>query len=67
MSTLVIKDLPDSIELDRQAMRTITGGYAGPRWGMAGYRSERFQSPLAFATPKLLPPSFEFSNTALLR
>lgn len=26
MSTLVIKDLPESVELDRQAMAAITGG-----------------------------------------
>lgn len=26
MSSITIKDLPDSIELDREAMRTITGG-----------------------------------------
>ncbi|WP_019142891.1 hypothetical protein [Noviherbaspirillum massiliense] len=26
MANIVIKDLPDSIELDREAMRAITGG-----------------------------------------
>jgi len=26
MSSITIKDLPDSVELDREAMRTITGG-----------------------------------------
>ncbi|WP_194726827.1 hypothetical protein [Noviherbaspirillum malthae] len=26
MSSIKIKDLPDSVELDREAMRTITGG-----------------------------------------
>ncbi len=37
MATIVIKDLPDSIELDRQAMSTITGGSrAGGRPSYAG-------------------------------
>jgi hypothetical protein len=26
MSTIVIKDLPESVDLDRQAMRTVIGG-----------------------------------------
>lgn len=42
MSTLVIKDLPESIELDREAMKAVTGGA----------RSAGHQTPLARATAK---------------
>jgi hypothetical protein len=39
MSTLVIKDLPESVELDREAMAAISGG--------GGARVDRHQTLLA--------------------
>lgn len=42
MSTLVIKDLPESTELDREAMKTIAGGT----------RTAGRQTPLARAAMK---------------
>lgn len=64
MSNIVIKDLPESIELDRQAMRAISGGKSGPL-GTSPYRSSFFQNPLEFADLKLVPPIFEPDNTWL--
>ena len=58
MASIVIKDLPVNIELDRQAMRAISGGKAALRPGSSGYRSSFFQNPLTFDAPKLLGPIF---------
>lgn len=57
MANLVIKDLTENIELDRKAMRAITGGKSGPRVGMPSYTSSFFQNPLAFNELKLIPGS----------
>jgi hypothetical protein len=35
MATLLIEDLKDSVELDREAMRTIVGAGKGPGWSRA--------------------------------
>jgi len=58
MASIVIKDLPVNIELDRQAMRAISGGQATLRPGSSGYRSSFFQNPLTLDAPKLLGPIF---------
>lgn len=55
MANLVIKDLTESIDLDRKAMRAITGGKSGPRMGIPAYNSSFFQNPLAFNELKLIP------------
>lgn len=57
MANLVIKDLLENVELDKKAMRAITGGKSGPRVGMPSYNSSFFQNPLAFNELKLVPGS----------
>ena len=49
MARIVIKDLKESVELDRQAMREITGGSTlHRRSGVSGYQSPFFQKPTSF-------------------
>lgn len=57
MATLVVKDLVENAELDRKAMRTITGGGVGPRVGVPRHHSGYFQNPLAFDVVRLFPGS----------
>jgi hypothetical protein len=46
MATIVIKDLQESVELDRKAMRAITGGRSTQRAsGVPGFQSSLFQKP----------------------
>lgn len=46
MARIVIKDLKESVELDRAAMRQITGGWSGSRLrGLPGSGSGLFQKP----------------------
>ena len=45
MATIVIKDLSESIDLDRKAMREIAGGRAGTRMHLPTQRSAFFQHP----------------------
>jgi hypothetical protein len=49
MAHIVIKDLKESVELDRAAMRQITGGcWSRQRLsGIPGYESSLFQKPAA--------------------
>jgi hypothetical protein len=57
MSSIVIKDLPESVELDRKAMRAITGGGTGPRLALSSpIAPSFFQAPLSFTDVKLVPP-----------
>jgi len=49
MAHIVIKDLKESVELDRAAMRQITGGWNRQRLsGLPGYESSLFQKPAPF-------------------
>jgi hypothetical protein len=58
MASIVIKDLKESVELDRQAMRAISGGSSRRRLGGAqGFHSELFHKP----------SSFEVFNLSLFR
>jgi len=57
MAHIVIKDLKESVELDRAAMRQITGGWNRQRLsGLPGYESSLFQKP-ALSDPFNLPGS----------
>jgi hypothetical protein len=55
MAQIVVKDLGESAELDREAMRAIVGGKAGPRLGGPAQHYGRFENPLSFSTLRLLP------------
>ena len=55
MAMLVVKDLAENAELDRQAMRRITGGSAGPRLGIPQFHSGHFHNPLAFEPVRVMP------------
>ena len=58
MARIVIKDLKESVELDRQAMREITGGSSRQRLsGIPSYQSSFFQKPTSFDYFKL--PTFD--------
>lgn len=49
MAHIVIKDLKESVELDRAAMRQITGGWNRQCLsGLPGYESSIFQKPAPF-------------------
>ena len=49
MAHIVIEDLKESVELDRAAMRQITGGWNRQRLsGLPGYESSLFQKPAIF-------------------
>jgi len=54
MATIVIKDLKENVELDRKAMRAITGGHAGSRMGIGAYHSSFFHKPQSFSDIKPL-------------
>lgn len=58
MANIVIKDLTENVELDRKAMRSITGGKStGPRMGVPPYRSSLFNNPLSFYQLRINPGS----------
>ncbi len=57
MANLVIKDLTENVDLDRKAMRAITGGKSGSRVGIPSYNSSFFNNPLAFNELRLIPDS----------
>jgi hypothetical protein len=49
MAHIVIKDLEENVELDRAAMREITGGWSRQRLsGIPSYQSGLFQKPTLF-------------------
>jgi len=49
MAHIVIKDLKESVELDRAAMRQITGGWSRQRLsGLPGYESSLFRKPAPY-------------------
>jgi hypothetical protein len=55
MARIVIKDLKENVELDREAMRQITGGRSGQHLnlnklnqGLSTYKSNLFQEPATF-------------------
>jgi len=49
MARIVIKDLEENVELDRAAMRQITGGWSRQRLsGIPTYQSSLFQKPTSF-------------------
>jgi len=49
MARIVIKDLKESVELDRMAMRQITGGWSRQHLsGIPAYESSLFQKPSFF-------------------
>jgi len=51
MARIVIKDLKESVELDREAMRQITGGQSRQHLNLKGshtYESTLFEKPTAF-------------------
>ena len=55
MANIVIKDLPENTELDRKAMRAITGGRSTQRLGMPAYHSSYFHKPESFNNLRLTP------------
>jgi hypothetical protein len=60
MARIVIKDLKESVELDRKAMREITGGSSRQRLSaIPSYQSSFFQKPTSFDYFKL--PTFDFN------
>jgi len=59
MATIVIKDLNQNVELDRKAMRAVTGGRSGSNLGMPRHHSGLFQKPLSFSEFK--PLGFDLS------
>jgi hypothetical protein len=59
MARIVIKDLKESVDLDRQAMREISGGWSRQQMsGIPAYHSSHFQKPTSFDYFKL--PGFDF-------
>ena len=64
MARIVIKDLKESVELDRQAMREITGGSSRQRLsGIPGYQSTFFQKPTSFDYFQLPTVDFTLNKT----
>ena len=57
MANIVVKDLTENVELDRKAMRKISGGKAGAHSSTAN-RSSYFQNPLSFSALNLVPLNF---------
>jgi hypothetical protein len=45
MAKIVVKDLDENLELDRKAMRAITGGRSLSRLALPPYQSGYFQKP----------------------
>jgi len=63
MAHIVIKDLKESVELDRAAMRRITGGWHRQRLsGLPGYESSLFQKPAPFDYFNLAGFDFDFTR-----
>jgi hypothetical protein len=63
MAHIVIKDLKESVELDRAAMRQITGGWNRQRLsGLPGYESSIFQKPALFYPFNLPGSAFDPSR-----
>jgi hypothetical protein len=67
MATLAIKDLPDSVELDRQAMAAIVGGArSGARYGSllqpASAPTRLFDYPQGFSSTRQLAPTAHASS-----
>lgn len=59
MASIVIKDLTESVELDRKAMREITGGWSRQQLsGIPSYQSSLFEKPTSLDYFKL--PTFDF-------
>jgi len=60
MARIVINDLKESVELDRAALRNITGGKSRQRLSaLPAYESSLFQKPAAFGLIKLA--GFDFN------
>jgi hypothetical protein len=59
MATIVVKDLNQNDELDRKAMREITGGRSGGYLSPPRQHSGFFQKPLSFS--EFEPLSFDFT------
>ena len=59
MATIVVKDLNQSDELDRKAMREITGGRSGGYLSPPRQHSGFFQKPRSFS--EFEPLSFGFT------
>ena len=57
MTNIVIKDLQENIELDRKAMRAITGGKSGTFSSALTHLTSTFSNPLSFNSLRLLPGS----------
>jgi len=55
MASIVIKDLQENIELDRKAMRAITGGKSGTLGSPLTHTTSSFSNPLSFNSLRLLP------------
>ena len=60
MANIVIKDLKESVELDRKAMRAITGGRSKQRLsGIPSIQSDLFRKPTSFDYFRLSAFPFE--------
>lgn len=55
MAHIVIKDLVENVELDREAMRNITGGKVMQRAGIPSFHSNYFKNPCIFNELNVLP------------
>jgi hypothetical protein len=58
MATIVVKDLNQSVDLDRKAMRAITGGRSGSHLGTPRHDSDYFKNPLSFSALKPIALDF---------
>ena len=63
MANIVIKDLKENVELDRKAMRAITGGSSGQRVGIPCYHSSYFQKPATFNDLRIMPGGIGISGS----
>jgi hypothetical protein len=56
VARITVKDLDESTELDRAAMRAITGGWSGARMQPeTDLMRMTFKNPMSFETPRYLP------------
>ena len=56
MAKITVKDLDESTELDRAAMRAITGGWSGARMRpQLDLMRTTFKNPMSFEAPRYLP------------
>ena len=62
MANIVINDLTENTDLDRKAMRTITGGKSSQRLGVTARPTSTFNNPLSFSPVRLTPGSGQFGN-----